>query len=77
MAIKATAKSSFVQGQPVHGVYCNVAFTGKINENTRATPDGRNLIFGIVLNVKIMVFGQSRKYIEIATGENLNEVFFS
>ena len=72
--IKATAKSTFVQGQAVSGVYCNVPFTGKLNQFCRPTPDYRNMIYSITLDTPIMVYGQERTEIEFST-QQMHEVF--
>jgi hypothetical protein len=61
-----TADSYWKQGQKVTGFYCGKAFTGVINNNTRPTPDGRNVIFGVTLDSPIEVFGQMRERIEIS-----------
>lgn len=67
---QATAKSEWKAGQDVVGVYCGKHFDGKLNEFCRATPDGRNVIFGITLGAAIEVFGKSRERIEIQSGDS-------
>ena len=66
---QATAKSEWKQGQQVIGVYCGKHFDGTLNDNCRATPDGRNVIFGITLGAQIEVYGQPRERIEIQSGD--------
>lgn len=67
---QATAKTEFTQGQNVIGVYCGKHFTGKINENSRPTPDYKNMIFCITLDFPITVYGQERTKIEVWTNDS-------
>jgi hypothetical protein len=64
--IEMTADSYWNQGQRVKGFYCGKGFSGVINENTRPTPDGKNVIFGVTLDSPIEIFGQIRERIEIS-----------
>jgi len=59
------AGSTFQQGQSVIGMYCDVPYQGKINNDTRPTPDGKNIIFGVTLDNPILVFGQQRTRISV------------
>ena len=68
--ILATSKSTFNQGQNVIGIYCGKHFDGTINDNTRATVDGCNIIFAITLGASIEVYGQTRETIEIWTNDS-------
>lgn len=64
---QGTAKSTWERGQRAIGVYCGKHFDGVINENTRATPDGRNVIFGVTLDNPITIYGKTRNRVEVWT----------
>jgi len=64
---QATAKSTFNQNQEVIGVYCGKHFTGRIGNETRPTVDGRHLMFQIILDFPIEVYGQERSKVFIET----------
>lgn len=55
------------QGQQVTGIYFGQPYSVKINDNTRPTPDGKNIIFGVTLDDPIIVYGATRQRIEVFT----------
>ena len=59
-------------GQSVTGRYCGIPYTGKLNQNSRNSPDYRNWIFGITLDSPIEVFGSERTSIEIWSNSESN-----
>ena len=63
--MELNAKSTWKQNQQVFGRYCDIPYSGKINNDTRPTADGRNVIFGITLDAEITVFGQKRTRISV------------
>lgn len=64
---RLTAESSWRNGDRVTGLYCGVAFSGCLSDRSRPTPDFKNVIFSVVLDSAIVVFGSSRERIEITT----------
>jgi hypothetical protein len=74
--MRATGKSQWKQNQAVKGVYCNIEYSGKIDNRTRDTPCGKQLIFGITLDKPIFVYGSERLTLEIQTNE-INTVIFN
>lgn len=62
------------QGQMVTGIYFGQPYSGTINNNTRATPDGKNIIFGVTLFDPITVFGSIRHNIQIHISEISNTI---
>lgn len=53
---------------------CQRALSKAINNNTRATPDGKNIIFGVTLFDPITVFGSIRHNIQIHISEISNTI---
>ena len=74
MSNALTAKSTWKQGQEVQGIYCSVPFTGKIGPNTRPTPDGKNVIFDVIINGTIVVYGEIRDSVEVWTNGNYGRI---
>jgi hypothetical protein len=68
------ANSTWKQNQSVSGLYCGQTYQGKINNNTRPTPDYRNVIFSITLDAPITVFGATRETIEVWTNSEHNTI---
>ena len=75
MSIKATAKTTWKSGQKCHGTYHDIKFTGVINDNTRPTPDYRNIMFHVTLDEDIVVYGRARTTLCIETHSNENHLF--
>jgi hypothetical protein len=61
--------SCWRQGDKVSGIYCDIPFVGAINSETRGTPDGRNVTFGVTLDQPIVVFGAVRERISVSTDQ--------
>lgn len=57
-------------GDRVSGVYCDVAFTGRLMDSSRPTPDYKNILFVVSLDQPIRVFGNDRDVIEIQTNSS-------
>lgn len=64
------ANSTWKTGQRVSGVYFGQEFTGSLTDDTRPTPDYRNVIFCVELDSAITVFGCVRTRIEIHTNDD-------
>ncbi len=57
-------------GEAVTGTYCGVAFAGTLDAYTRPTPDYKNVIYSVQLDQPIVVFGQTRKSVEVWSNES-------
>ena len=66
--------SHWKQGERVTGMYCGHAYAGRIGAGTRPTPDYRNVIFAVLLDNPIVVYGQLREYIEVHTNSACNSI---
>jgi len=73
---QATSESEFNTGQKVTGIYCDKAFTGTINKNTRPTPDGRNVIFCVDCDSELEIYGHKTMSVEVWTNDKTGNVLF-
>ena len=73
---KATNKSMWKVGDKCHGVYHGIKFTGYINDDTRPTPDYRNVMFNVTLDKPITLYGNKRTTVQIESNNPENELFF-
>jgi hypothetical protein len=64
-----TATSEFKTMSHVAGTYMDQEYTGRISDETRTTPDHKNIMFHIILDKGIVVFGQERSSIYVTTND--------
>jgi len=68
------ALSHWVVGEAVKGTYCGVAFAGKLDAYCRPTADYKNVIFSVLLDNEIIVYGETRTSIEVWTNHPANTI---
>lgn len=72
--MKLTKDSIWKAGDAVKGKYCGLSFTGVLTDETRPTPDYKNIMFCIDLDTEIEVYGEKRTHVMISTNDGFNEV---
>lgn len=66
--------SHWMPGEHVNGVYCGVPFAGKLTAYTRPTPDYKNVIFDVLLDAPITVFGMQKASVEVLSNHATNTI---
>ena len=66
--------SHWIVGESVTGVYCGVQFSGTLTAYCRPTPDYKRVIFDVLLDSPITVFGQTRNSVEVWSEHATNKI---
>lgn len=67
---RVNPQSTWTVGRRVSGVYFGQSFTGTIGDDTRPTPDYKNIQFVIILDRPMVVYGTVRDRITLLTNSD-------